>query len=332
MNPSTGDTLASDPHAATEYLPVRSKSLINTVNSPDVGHGFSMNPYQGCEHGCIYCYARPTHSYWGYGPGLDFERKIMVKLDAPRLLEELFRKPSWKAAPIMLSGNTDCYQPIERKYRLTRQILELCLRYRHPVSIITKNALIERDLDILQELARHGLVQVAFSLTTLSAPLQRVLEPRTSAPERKLAAIQALSRAGVPVMVMVAPVIPAINDHEIIPIARAVAAVGARQLQHMVVRLNDELPALFTDWLDTHFPERKERVLAGIRSLHGGQLGNRAFRKRMRGEGNLAAIYAQQAALARRKFGLDQPMPPLNVDMHALHKSNQLDLFAGISG
>lgn len=321
-------SLAADPHAATEYLPVRSKSLINAVESPDVGHGFSMNPYQGCEHGCIYCYARPTHSYWGYGPGLDFERKILVKLDAPRLLEETFRKPSWKAAPVMLSGNTDCYQPIERKYRLTRQILEVCLKYRHPVSIITKNALIERDLDLLEALAKHHLVQVAFSVTTLNASLQRVLEPRTSSPDRKLQAIQALSAAGVPVMVMAAPIIPHINDHEILPIAAAVARAGATHFQHMVLRLNDELPELFQDWLSAHFPDRKDKVLRGIRSLHGGQLGDRTFRRRMKGQGSLAAIYAQQAGLARRKFGLDRPMTPLNTNLHAFHKTEQLDLFA----
>lgn len=318
----------TDPEGDTHYIPVRSKSLINTIDSPDVGHDFSINPYQGCEHGCIYCYARNTHPYWGYSAGLDFERRIMVKMDAPRLLEEQLQKPSWKARPIVLSGNTDCYQPAERKYRLTRQMLEVCLRYRHPISIITKNSLIERDLDLLVELARHDLVHVAISMTTRMQALQRILEPRTASPDKKLQIIQKLSHAGVPVMLMAAPIIPAINDQEIISLARGAAEAGATTFQHMVVRLNGDLPTLFEDWLNRHFPDRKSKVLNGIRSLHGGKLGNTVFKKRMRGDGNLAALYAQQAALARRKFNLQRPMPPLNTELHAFFKSNQLDLFA----
>ncbi|MBP6183790.1 MAG: PA0069 family radical SAM protein [Saprospiraceae bacterium] len=321
-------SIVSDPEASTTYLPVHSKTLVNAVDSPDIPFGFSMNPYQGCEHGCIYCYARNTHPYWGYGAGLDFERKIMVKVDSPRLLEEMFRKPGWKASPIVLSGNTDCYQPAEQKYRLTRQILELCLRYRHPVSIITKNALIERDVDILAALAKYNLVHVAFSVTTLDPKLQQLIEPRTSSPAKKLNAISSLTRAGVPVIVMIAPIIPSINDNEIIPIARAVAQAGALTMQHMVIRLNGDIPELFTNWLEHHFPDRKERVLNGIRSLHGGKLGEARFRHRMRGAGSLAGIIAQQAKMARKKFGLEHILPPLNTSIHAYYKDAQLDLFA----
>lgn len=317
-----------DPDSATIYQVVRSSSIVNKVDSPDIRHGFSLNPYQGCEHGCIYCYARNSHNYWGFSAGLDFERKILVKVDAPRLLEEQLRKSSWKAAPIMLSGNTDCYQPVERQYRLTRQILELCLRYRHPVSLITKNTLITRDVDVLSELAALDLVHVAFSVTTLRPEVQRLLEPRTATPVRKLEAIRALSDAGVPVMVMMAPVIPAINDQEILPLARAVAEAGAWTLQHMVVRLPGAVPDLFQEWLTAHFPDRKEKVLQGIRSLHGGHLGSSRFRHRLRGEGNLAAIYAQQAALARKRFGLDRSLPVLRTDLHAVRKTPQMDLFA----
>ncbi|HRW75128.1 MAG: PA0069 family radical SAM protein [Lewinellaceae bacterium] len=318
----------TDPGAATQFIPVRSKRLINEVDSPDIPHNWSVNPYQGCEHGCVYCYARNTHPYWGYSAGMDFERKVMVKLDAPRVLEETFQKPSWKASPIMLSGNTDCYQPAEKHYRLTRQILEVCLKYRHPVSIVTKNALILRDLDLLRELAEYQLVHVAFSITSLQAGLQQILEPRTSTPEKKLLAIRTLSDAGVPVMVLAAPIIPAINQQEILPIARAVAEAGALSFQHMVVRLNGALPELFVDWLDRYFPDRKEKVLNGIKSLHGGSLQNSRFGHRMKGAGNLAVILAKQAEVARRKYHLNQPMPALNTSLHAFHKTAQMDLFA----
>lgn len=316
-----------DPHSATKYRPVHARSLINKVDSPDIGFGFSLNPYQGCEHGCIYCYARNTHPYWGYSAGLDFERNILVKLDAPRLFEEHIRKPSWKAAPVMLSGNTDCYQPAEQKYVLTRRILQLCWKYRHPVSIITKNALILRDLDILKDLARHNLVHVAISVTTLDREVHQVLEPRTATPARRLETIRILTEAGVPVMVMMAPIIPAINDREILSVARAVARHGAQYFQHMVVRLNGDLPEIFEDWLDTWFPDRKQKVLAGIKSLHAGHLGSHVFRKRMKGEGDLAHLYAQQAALARRKFDMDRPLPILNTEIHAGYKTGQMDLF-----
>lgn len=317
-----------DPESPTTFQIVRSSSIINKVDSPDIRHGFSLNPYQGCEHGCIYCYARNSHNYWGFSAGLDFERKVLVKVDAPRLLEETLKKQSWKASPVMLSGNTDCYQPAERKFRLTRQILETCLRYRHPVSIITKNALIERDIDILSELAALGLVHVALSVTTLRPELQRILEPRTATPAKKLEIIRNFSDAGIPVMVMMAPVIPSINDSEIIPLAKVVAEAGAVTMQHMVIRLSGAVPELFAHWLDQHFPDRKQRVLEGIRSLHGGQLGSGRFRQRMRGEGNLATLYAQQASLARRRFGLDRSMPPLRTDLFARSTATQLDLFA----
>ncbi len=316
-----------DPDSQTQYIPIRTKRLLNEVDSPDIPHNWSVNPYQGCEHGCVYCYARNTHPYWGYSAGMDFERKIMVKLDAPRVLEETFQKASWKASPVMLSGNTDCYQPAEKHYRLTRQILEVCLKYRHPVSIITKNALIERDLDLLKELAAHGLVHVAFSVTTMQPALHRVLEPRTSTPERKIKAIRSLSEAGVPVIVLAAPMIPSLNDHELFDIAKAVSEAGARSLQHMVIRMNGAIPELFSDWLDRYFPDRKQKVLNGIKSLHGGRVQDSRFGKRMRGEGSRAAIIAKQAELARKRFNLHQPLPVLNTQLHAFYKTAQLDLF-----
>lgn len=316
-----------DPDAQTQYIPIRTKRLLNEVDSPDVPHNWSVNPYQGCEHGCVYCYARNTHPYWGYSAGMDFERKIMVKLDAPRVLEETFQKPSWKASPVMLSGNTDCYQPAEKQYRLTRQILEVCLKYKHPVSIVTKNALIERDIDLLQQLAALNLVHVAFSVTTLQSDLQRLLEPRTSSPERKIKAIKTLSDAGVPVIVLAAPMIPSLNDHELFDIAKVVSDAGARSMQHMVIRLNGAIPQLFEDWLDRHYPERKQKVLNGIKALHGGKVQDSRFGKRMRGEGSRAAIIAKQAEVARKRFNLHQPIPVLNTDLHAFNKTAQLDLF-----
>lgn len=333
INPTTSfekldrGTQVSDPDALTQYIPVRTKRLINEVDSPDVPHNWSVNPYQGCEHGCIYCYARNTHPYWGFSAGMDFERKIMVKLDAPRVLEETFKKPSWKASPVMLSGNTDCYQPAEKHYRLTRQILEVCLKYRHPVSIITKNALIERDIDLLTQLAALNLVHVAFSVTTLQPELQRLLEPRTSSPERKIRAIKTLSNAGVPVIVLAAPMIPSLNDHELFDIAKAVSEAGARSLQHMVIRMNGAIPQLFEDWLDRHYPQRKQKVLQGIKELHGGRVQDSRFGKRMKGEGSRAAIIARQAEVARKKYQLHQPLPVLNTELHAFHKTAQLDLF-----
>ncbi|MFZ5553831.1 MAG: PA0069 family radical SAM protein, partial [Bacteroidota bacterium] len=233
----------------TEFIPVFPKSIINKVESPDIAGAYSMNPYQGCEHGCIYCYARPTHEYWGYSAGLDFEQKILVKKNAPQLLKETFSKKNYTPAPIMFSGNTDCYQPVERKLQITRKMLEVCLHYKHPVSMITKNALILRDLDILSEMAKMNLVHVSISLTTLDDSLRRIMEPRTAAAAKKLEVIRELSSNGIPVNVMMAPIIPALNSSEIPTVGEKVSEAGALAFNYTMVRLNGEIATLFTDWV-----------------------------------------------------------------------------------
>jgi len=228
------DPLLFDPDQETdlrtEYIEVYPKSILNKVDSPDIGPAWSMNPYQGCEHGCVYCYARNTHTYWGYSAGLEFEQKILVKRLAPRILEETIKKKSWKALPIMLAGNTDCYQPAEHRFKITRQLLEVCWQYRHPVGIITKSSLVLRDLDLLRQLAAHRLVKVSVSVTTLQEELRRFLEPRTASVNRRLHTIRALSDNGIPVNVMLAPVIPGLNEHEILEMAKQVSVHGARSI------------------------------------------------------------------------------------------------------
>ncbi len=211
----------------TSFIDTFPKTIVNKVSSPDVGLEFSLNPYQGCEHGCVYCYARNSHEYWGYGAGLDFEQKILVKQNAVELLEQKFRSKSWKAAPIILSGNTDCYQPVERKLEITRQLLQLFLKYKHPVGIITKNALIQRDIDILEELAKDNLIRVNLSITSLDEKVRQLLEPRTASIKRRLETIEKLSEKGIPVNVMMAPIIPSINSHEILPLVKEIAERGA---------------------------------------------------------------------------------------------------------
>lgn len=311
----------------TQYLEVHPKSILNKVDSPDIGLAFSLNPYQGCEHGCVYCYARNTHTYWGYSAGLEFEQKILVKKEAPALLEACFKKPKWQAVPIMLAGNTDCYQPAERTYKITRRILELCWQYRHPVGLITKNSLVLRDIDILEELAREQLVKVSISVTTLQEPLRRFLEPRTASVARRLATIEALSKKGIPVNVMMAPIIPGLNEAEILGIAKAVAERGARSVAYTMVRLNGDVATIFTDWLHKTYPDRAEKVLHKIRECHGGQLNDSRFGTRMTGEGNIAEIVAQQVELAKRLYFSSQQMPPYNLELHARHKTPQLSLF-----
>jgi DNA repair photolyase len=289
---------------------------------------YSINPYQGCEHGCVYCYARNTHPYWGYSAGLDFEKEILVKHDAPKLLKARFRSKNWKASPIMLSGNTDCYQPAERKYRITRQLLEVFWDFRHPVGVITKNKLILRDLDILKQLAAHNLVRVAISLTTLDRELQHILEPRTSTPEGRLKAIKELSEAGIPVSVMAGPIIPGLNEHEILQLAKMAAQHGAHSFNHTFVRLNGAIGAIFEDWLDRHLPDRKEKVLNKIKGSHSGKFGDSRFGTRMRGEGKIADIVRDQVQLARKRFFAHQPAPPpYNLVLYDQFKEPQLKLF-----
>lgn len=319
-----GETQSSKP---TKYTIVYPKSILNKVSSPDIGMAWSMNPYQGCEHGCVYCYARNSHNYWGYSAGLDFEQQILVKKNAPKLLEEKLQSPSWKASAIMLSGNTDCYQPAEKEYELTRQILEVLWRYRHPVGLITKNSLILRDLDILEKLAHENLVRASISLTTLKEDTRRILEPRTATASQRLKTIRQLSEAGVCVNVMLAPIIPGLNDHEILAMAEAAAEAGAVSMASIVVRLNGDVANIFEDWARRSIPDRADRVLNRIRDCHNGQLKDSRFKTRMRGEGKIADIIQQQVSLAKARFFSGKRKPAYNLNLHEHFKSSQMRLF-----
>jgi len=293
--------------------------------SPDLERmPFSLNPYQGCEHGCVYCYARNTHEYWGYNAGIDFERVILFKENAPDLLEEKFNHKNWKPKPIVLSGNTDCYQPLEHRLQITRKLLQVFLKYKHPVSIITKNALILRDLDLLSELTKDNLVQVSISLTGLDETLRHKLEPRTSTYTKRLNAIEALSKKGIPVNVMMAPIIPALNSYQIMDVAKATSNAGALSLNYTMVRLNGQIGIVFKDWLLKNFPDRANKVIHQIEAMHGGQLSDSRFGTRMRGEGKIANIIHQQFKVARQLYFSNRKMPALNVD--AFHQQ-QLSLF-----
>jgi len=311
----------------TLYLPVFPKTIVNKVTSPDVGMAYSMNMYQGCEHGCIYCYARNSHEYWGYSAGLDFERRILVKKDAPKLLEELLKKKSWKAHPIVMSGNTDCYQPAEKQFEITRQCLEVFLKYKHPVAIITKNALILRDIDILRELAKDNLISVSISITTLSEKTRRILEPRTATSIKRLATVKVLSENGIPVNVMLAPIIPSINSHEILPLAKSVSEAGASSIAHTIVRLNGAIGEIFADWIQKTLPDRADKVLHQIESCHGGRLNDSRYGTRMRGQGKIADQINMLVRLARKKYFKDKGRTKLNTTLHEQYKDGQLKLF-----
>ncbi len=311
----------------TEYLETHPKSILNPVQSPDIPLEWSMNPYQGCEHGCIYCYARNTHPYWGYSAGLDFERKILVKRNAAALLEKELKKKSWKAAPVMFAGNTDIYQPAERKFRITRACLEVFWKYRHPVGLITKNSLVLRDLDILAQLASENLAHVAVSITTLNEELRQFLEPRTATVAQRLKTVETLSKNGIPVFVMLAPIIPGLNEHEIFTMAKAVADRGALGIGFTMVRLNGDVGQIFEDWLRKAMPDRADKVLNKIREAHGGNLFDHRSGVRMRGEGKIAEIIRDQFRLAKAKFFADRQLPKFNLDLHEGFKTAQLRLF-----
>jgi DNA repair photolyase len=295
------------PRRATQYFRDASKTIISRNNSPDVGFETSLNPYRGCEHGCIYCYARPTHEYLGFSAGLDFESKIMVKLDAPELLRVELESPRWKAQVLVMSGVTDPYQPVERKLRITRGCLEVLATFRNPVAIITKNRLVARDIDLLSELANHNAAAVNISVTSLDPALQRVLEPRTSPPAARLDAIAKLRSAGIPVGVMVAPIIPGLTDHEVPKILEACAEAGAQFAGYTIVRLPWAVAPLFEHWLEEHFPERKEKILGRIRDLRGNdRLNNSQWHTRMTGEGIFAEQIASLFEVARRRAGIGE--------------------------
>ncbi|MEZ4949301.1 MAG: PA0069 family radical SAM protein [Saprospiraceae bacterium] len=316
-----------NPQLKTQFIEVYPKTIINKVESPDLPFSYSLNAYQGCEHGCIYCYARTTHQYWGYSAGLDFEQKIMVKKNAPSLLEHTLKKKTWKAHTIMLSGNTDCYQPAEKQFEITRQLLEVFWKYRHPVGLITKNSLILRDLDVLEKLAANGLVHVAISVTTLQDELRKFMEPRTATALNRLKVIKTLSERGIPVFAMLAPIVPGLNDHEVFDLTKATAQAGALDCTFQIVRLNGEIGEIFEDWLGKTYPDRKEKVLNKIKDCHGGELSDSRFSVRMKGEGKIAESIAAQFNLAKRIYYKDRKMPSYNLALHKQFKNGQLSLF-----
>lgn len=319
-----GDPIQSN---LTQYIPVFPKTIVNKITSPDVGMSYSMNPYQGCEHGCVYCYARNSHEYWGYSAGMDFEQRILVKKDAPKLLEQLLQKKSWKARTIVLSGNTDCYQPAERQFEITRACLEMFLKYKHPVGIITKNGLVLRDLDILKDLAKDNLVAVNVSITSLNESTRRLLEPRTTTTKKRLETVSKLSENGIPVNVMLAPIIPSINSHEILGLAKVASESGALSMAHTIVRLNGAIAEIFSDWIHKTMPDRAYKVLHQIESCHGGNLNDSRFGKRMRGEGEIARQINDLVRLARHKYFKNRKMPVLNTALHETYKTGQMTLF-----
>ncbi len=295
------------PPRRTSYYRDFSRSIIARNESPDVGFETSINPYRGCEHGCIYCYARPTHEYLGFSAGLDFESKIMVKTDAPELLEAELSSPRWQPQVIVMSGVTDPYQPVERRLEITRGCLQVLAKFRNPVAIITKNRLVTRDIDLLGELARDKAAAVNISVTSLQTELQRVLEPRTSSPQARLEAVAQLRAAGVPVGVMVAPIIPGLTDHEVPAILEACAKAGAQFAGYTVVRLPYGVASLFEHWLEQHFPDRKEKVLGRIRHLRGGErLNNSRWHSRMTGDGVFAEQIASLFEVGCRRAGIGE--------------------------
>ena len=290
--------------ATTQYLEQRVKSIVNKVESPDLPMAYSMNPYAGCEHGCTYCYARNVHEYWGYSAGLDFERKIIVKINAPEVLRRFLMRPGYQPTPIMLSGNTDCYQPAEKKYRLTRKLLEVCNEFNQPVGIITKNSRILQDQDILEKMAQQKLVSVVVTITSLNEDLRRVMEPRTTTAVQRLKVIESLSKAGVHTGVMMGPVIPGLNDHEMHAIMGEAAAAGAKFSAYTFVRLNGSVKLLFHDWLYKNFPDRADKVWHLIESSHNGKVNDSRWGVRMRGEGQIAELIHQQFKKYGALFGL----------------------------
>lgn len=295
-----------EPDGQTEYRSEHAKTIVNKVASPDLGLGYSLNPYQGCEHGCIYCYARNAHQYWGYSAGSDFEHKIIVKKNAPALFRKFLDNKNWIPAVISISGNTDCYQPIERKLKITRQLLEIALAYNQPVTMITKNGLILRDIDLLGKLAGRNLVCVYVSITAMDEQLRRVMEPRTTTYIQRLRVIRELSHAGIPMGVMSAPIIPGINDQEIPRILEAARDHGATQAGYTIVRLNDAVEVLFKDWLGKNFPDRFDKVWGMIQNCHGGEVHDSQWGRRIRGEGRIAEMISMQFKLQVKKLGLNK--------------------------
>jgi len=310
----------------TQYIMENAKTLVNKVDSPDVGMMYSMNPYQGCEHGCIYCYARNSFEYWGYSAGVDFERKIIVKKNAAELLRKFLMHPKWQGETISLSGNTDCYQPAEKKFKLTRAILEVCNEFNQPVGMITKNAGILRDVDILQEMAKKNLVSVLVSITSFNEDLRRAMEPRTTTGKQRLRTIEELSKAGVRTGVMLGPMIPGLNEHEMPAIIKAAANAGAKFSAYTFIRLNGSIKLIFHDWLYKNFPDKADKVWHMIEAGHGGKVNDSRFGVRMRGQGNVAEMVRDQYNLYTRLYGLTHER--LEVDSAQFQRpGGQINLF-----
>jgi DNA repair photolyase len=316
---------------STRFYRDHSKTVMSRNDSPDIPFDYSVNPYRGCEHGCIYCYARPSHEYLGFSAGLDFETRIMVKPDAPEQLARELARPGWVPQAICLSGNTDCYQPAERRLQITRRCLEVLRDFRNPVTIITKNHLVTRDIDILADMARMNLVRVSVSITSLDPELTAILEPRTSRPQRRLDAIRQLSEAGIPAGVMTAPLIPALNDHELPALLQAAREAGAVKAGYTILRLPLAVRPLFTDWLDRHYPDRKEKILNRIRDMRGGRLNAAEFGKRMRGEGHFAEQITTLFRIHTARLGLNTGRIPVSTDNFLVppkwRKGGQIGLF-----
>ena len=308
--------------------------IITRNDSPDIGFDRSINPYRGCEHGCIYCYARPAHAYMGLSPGLDFESKLFFKPGAGRLLAKELSKPTYSPGAIHIGGNTDPYQPQERSLRVTRQVLEVLAAFRHPASVITKGALITRDLDILGPMGKAGLMRAAVSITTLDRKLARIMEPRAATPQRRLDTLRALTDAGVPAMVMFAPVIPGLNDHELEGVLKAAAEAGAISAGYVVLRLPLEIKDLFSEWLAANLPDRAARVMSLVRQMRGGKDYDAQWGQRMKGQGPIAELIGQRFKIARRRFGLDRVTPPLDLGQFRVppKAGDQLDMFGGLAG
>jgi DNA repair photolyase len=320
---------AAPPPLRTTLTAERARSIIARNTSPDIGFDRSINPYRGCEHGCIYCYARPAHAYVGLSPGLDFESRLFFKQDAAALLRRELSKPGYRPAPIHIGGNTDPYQPAEKRLRVTRSVLEVLHAAGHPLTIITKSALIVRDVDILGDMGRRGLARAAVSITTLDRKLVRLMEPRAATPERRLEAVAALGAAGVPVSVMFAPVIPGLNDHELETVLDRAAGAGATGAGYVVLRLPREIKDLFREWLEGSLPDRASRVMSLVRQMRGGLDYDPRWSARMKGEGPIADVIARRFAVATRRLGLNQARPALDLSQFRPPRapSEQPDLF-----
>ncbi len=325
----SGEDDPAPPPLRTTLTPERARTIISRNTSPDISFDRSINPYRGCEHGCIYCYARPAHAYMGLSPGLDFESRLFFKPDAARLLERELTARGYQPGVIHIGGNTDPYQPVERRARITRQVIEVLARFRHPLSIITKSALIGRDIDLLGPMGRAGLARAAVSVTSLERSLARTMEPRAATPGRRIEAIHTLAQAGTPSVVMFAPVIPGLNDHELEAVLEAAAEAGAVGAGYVVLRLPLEIKDLFREWLATNLPDRASKVMSLVRQMRGGRDYDMRWQTRMKGEGPVAEMIARRFVAARRRFGLDRPLAPLNLSKFRIPRPglDQLDLF-----